>query len=85
MCVNWNIDLIIGIGIFAIGIHVKICCVAASASLVIALKSGRNEATVICSAKLGVALGCVGEGGGVAVAAWCGLLPLQRRCILLFI
>lgn len=53
----------------------NICCVAANASLVMALKSGRNEATVICSAKLGAELGCVGEGGGVAVAACCGLLP----------
>lgn len=75
---NWNIDLIICRGISTNGIHVKICCVAVKASRLVALKSGLNDATDICSAKFGVELGCVGEGGGVAVAACWGLLPKKE-------
>lgn len=42
-------------------------------SFVIHLGSGLNEAFVICSAKFGMLLGCVGEGGGVAVVKCLGL------------
>lgn len=58
--------------------HDSKCCTVAKPSLIIAFGSVRKLAAEICCAKLGCELGCVGEGGGVAVALWRGLLPADK-------
>lgn len=45
------------------------CCNVDNTALVMVFRSGLKVAADNCSARLGVELGCVGEGGGVAVEA----------------
>jgi hypothetical protein len=52
------------------------CCTVSKASLLTALLSGLKVAVTNCWGRLGVDVGCVGEGGGVAVAVCLGLVPV---------
>lgn len=60
----------------------KRCWIVAKASLLIALLSGRKAATDKLCERSGGALGCVGEGGGVAVSEWRGFASncIKRKC-----
>lgn len=61
---------IICIGTWDKWTHVNKCWTVDKISFVTTdLLSGLNEALQSCSAKFGVLLGCVGDGGGVAVVA----------------
>lgn len=59
--------------------QVNKCCTVSRASLLRAFVSGLKVAAFNDCGRLGVELGCVGEGGGVAVAVCLGLEPANNK------
>lgn len=75
--VNRNMALTSDRGTCVSCAHENKCWMVANASFVTSLVSCRNESTVIWCGRCADELGCVGDGGGVAVTVCFGFAPTR--------